>query len=188
MVNGVLYMVTGLGLVAALDPATGETRWVYDPQGYKAGKHPQAGFIRRGFGYWTDGNVERLLVGTEDAYLISVDARTGKPDVGFGERGKVDLTVGIHHAIRAKNYTSRRPLIAGNVVVVGSSIQDHILNKEEPPGYVHGFDVRTGKRLWTFHTIPTPGEFGSDTWLDDSAEYTGSTNVWGGGVYDPELD
>jgi quinoprotein glucose dehydrogenase len=188
MVNGVLYMVTGLGLVAALDPATGETRWVYDPQGYKTGRHPQVPFVRRGFGYWTDGNLERLLVGTEDAYLISVDARTGKPDVGFGDRGKVDLTVGIRHAIRATNFTSRRPLIAGNVVVVGSSIQDHVLNKEEPPGYVHGFDVRTGKRLWTFHTIPTPGEFGYETWLEDSAEYTGSANVWGGGVYDPELD
>ena len=188
MVNGVVYMVTGLGLVAALDPATGETRWVYDPQGYKAGKHPQASFVRRGLAYWTDGTLERLLVGTEDAYLVSVDARTGRPDLAFGDRGKADLTVGIRDAVRAANFTSRRPLIAGNVVVVGSSIQDHVLKKEEPPGFVHAFDVRTGKRLWTFHTIPRAGEFGYDTWQENSAEYTGSTNVWGGGVYDPELD
>lgn len=188
MVNGVVYMVTGLGLVAALDPATGETRWVYDPQGYKAGKHPQASFVRRGLAFWTDGAQERLLVGTEDAYLVSVDARTGKPDPRFGNGGKVDLTVGIRDAVRALNFTSRRPIVAGNVVVVGSSIQDHVLRKEEPPGYVHAFDVRTGKRVWTFHTVPRAGEFGYDTWLEDAAEYTGSTNVWGGGVYDPELD
>ncbi len=188
MVNGVVYMVTGLGLVAALDPATGETRWVYDPQGYKSGKHSQASFVRRGLAYWTDGARDRLLVGTEDAYLVSVDARTGKPDSGFGDGGKVDLTVGIPSVVRATNFTSRVPLVAGNVVVVGSSIQDNVLNKEEPPGYLHGFDVRTGKRLWTFHTIPRPGEFGYDTWQENSAEYTGSANIWAGGVYDPELD
>jgi len=188
MVNGVVYMSTGLGLIAALDPATGETRWVYDPQGYKAGKHTQASFVRRGLAYWTDGAAERVFIGTEDAYMVSVDARTGQPDLRFGERGRVDLTVGIRDAVRATNFTARRPLVAGNVVLAGSSIQDQVLRKEEPPGYVHGFDVRTGKRLWTFHTVPRPGEAGYDTWLDNSAEYTGSTNVWGGGVYDPELD
>jgi quinoprotein glucose dehydrogenase len=188
MVNGVVYMVTGLGLVAALDPATGQQRWVYDPQGYKAGKHPQAAFVRRGLAYWTDGSQERLLAGTEDAYLVSIDARTGLPDPRFGDRGKADLTVGIRDAIRAENFTSRRPLVAGNVVIVGSSIQDHVMRKEEPPGYVNAFDVRTGKRIWTFHTVPRAGEVGYDTWQDDAAEYTGSTNVWGGSVYDPELD
>jgi quinoprotein glucose dehydrogenase len=188
MVNGVVYAVTGLGLIAALDPATGAARWVYDPQGYKAGRHPQAAFVRRGLAYWTDGTRERLLAGTEDAYLISVDARTGMPDLAFGEQGRADLTVGIRDAVRAANLTSRRPLVAGDVVVVGSSIQDQVTQKEAPPGYVHAFDVRTGKRLWTFHTVPRPGEFGHDSWLENSAEYTGSTNVWGGGVYDPELD
>ena len=91
----------------------------------------------------------------------------GKPDPAFGDGGKVDLTVGIRDAVRAMNFTARRPLVAGNVVVVGSSIQDQVLKKEEPPGYVHGFDVRTGKRVWTFHTIPRAGEFGYDTWLDE---------------------
>ena len=188
MVNGTLYTVTGLGLVAALDPGTGETRWVHDPVSYKAGVPNNGGFLQRGFGYWTNGTVERLLVGTPDAYLISVDARTGKPDLTFGTRGKADLTVGIRDAIRAVNYTARRPLVAGNVVVVGSSILDHVFQKEEPPGYVHGFDARTGKLLWTFYTIPRPGELGYDTWLDNSAEYSGSTNVWAGGIWDSELD
>ncbi|PYR52850.1 MAG: pyrroloquinoline quinone-dependent dehydrogenase [Acidobacteria bacterium] len=188
MVNGTLYTVSGLGLVAALDPGSGATQWVYDPESYHAGVPNNGGFLQRGFAYWADGSRERLLVGTADAYLLSVDARTGKPDLGFGTRGKADLTIGIRDAVRAVNYTARRPLVAGNVVVVGSSILDYVFKKEEPPGYVHGFDVRTGKLLWTFNTIPRPGELGYDTWLDNSAEYSGSTNVWAGGIYDPELD
>ena len=84
MINGVLYTVTGLGLVAALDPATGDTRWVYDPESYKAGIPNNGGFLQRGLAYWTDGSTERLFVGTADAYLLSIDARTGKPDSAFG--------------------------------------------------------------------------------------------------------
>jgi len=188
MVNGVLYTVTGLGFVAALDPATGTTRWVYDPESYKAGRPNNVGFVQRGLAYWTDGSRERLFVGTADAFLLSIDARTGKPDLAFGDRGKADLTVGIRDAVRATNFTARRPLVAGEVVVVGNSIADYVMDKEAPPGYVHAFDVRTGKLRWTFHTIPRPGEFGNDTWLDNSAEYSGSTNVWSSGAYDPELD
>ena len=77
MVNGTVYTVTGLGLIAALDPATGKTRWVYDPKSYEGGRSGAVGFIQRGVGYWTDGTDERVLVGTIDAYLVSVDARTG---------------------------------------------------------------------------------------------------------------
>jgi quinoprotein glucose dehydrogenase len=188
MINGVLYTVTGLGLVAALDPATAETRWVYDPEGYKAGIPNNGGFLQRGLGYWTDGTAERLFVGTADAYLVSIDARTGKPDTAFGTRGRVDLTVGVPDAVRALNFTARRPLIAGNVVVVGNSITDHVYERRAPPGIVHAFDVRTGKRLWSFNPIPRAGEFGAETWLDHSSEYTGSANVWSSGIYDPELD
>lgn len=188
VVNGTLYTVTGLGVVAALDPGTGETRWTHNPESYKAGVPNNGGFLQRGLAYWTDGTAERLLIGTADAYLLSVDARTGKPDPTFGVGGKVDLTIGIRDAVRAANYTARRPLVAGNVVVVGSSIADHVFNREAPPGFVHAFDVRTGKRVWTFNTIPKPGEFGYDTWSGNSAEYSGSTNVWSSGVHDPELD
>ena len=181
MVNGVLYTVTGLGLVAALDPGTGQTRWVYDPESYKAGRPNNGGFISRSFGYWTDGTSERLLVGTHDAYLLSIDARTGKPDPAFGTDG-TRRSDDRHPRRAAVDRISRRALrsIAGDVVVVGSSIADAARNKETPPGYVQAFDVRTGKLLWTFHTIPRAGEFGYDTWLDDSAEYSGNTNVWGG--------
>jgi quinoprotein glucose dehydrogenase len=188
MINGVLYTVTGLGVVAALDPSTGETRWTYDPVSYKAGIPNNGGFLQRGLGYWTDGTAERLFVGTADAYLVSIDARTGKPDAAFGSSGRVDLTVGVPDAIRALNFTARRPLIAGNVVVVGNSITDHVFDRRAPPGIVHAFDVRSGKRLWSFNPIPRAGEFGADTWLEHSSEYSGSANVWSSGIYDEELD
>src|ERR1700676_505418 len=145
MVNGTVYTVTPLGMVAALDPATGQTRWLYDPEVYKAGKPANSGFIHRGLAYWTDGTVERLLHGTNDAYLISIDARTGKPDPAFGVGGRVDLTAGIRGAIRATNFSARRPMMAGDVVVVGNAIQDAARTKQMPPGYVRAFDVRTGK-------------------------------------------
>ncbi len=188
MINGLIYTVTGLGLVAALDPATGETRWVYDPESYKAGIPNNGGFLQRGLGYWTDGRAERLFVGTADAYLLSIDARTGKPDPAFGTGGRVDLTVGVPDAIRALNFTARRPLIAGDVVVVGNSITDHVFDRRAPPGIVHAFDARTGKRVWSFNPIPRAGEFGAETWLEHSSEYSGSANVWSSGIYDPELD
>ena len=190
MVNGVLYTVTGLGLIAALDPATGQTRWVYDPESYKSGGGRPAGvgFTVRGLAYWTDGEAARLLHATSDAYLISVDAETGKPDVAFGDGGKVDLTAGIRDAKRTVNFVGRTPTLAGNIVVAGNLIDSQAPNKEMPPGDVKAFDVRTGKLLWTFHMVPGPGEVGHDTWLEGSAEYSGNANVWAGITYDPELD
>ena len=189
MVNGTLYTITGLGLIAALDPATGETRWVYDPKGYEVGGSGSVYFVQRGVAYWTDGTVERVLAGTNDAHLVSVDARTGKPDLAFGSQGKVDLLLDIPGGNRAaKQVAARRPLIAGNVVVMGSSINDNVLNRRMPPGYVQAYDVRTGKSLWTFHTVPRPDELGFDTWEGGSAEYSGNSNVWAGMAYDPELD
>jgi quinoprotein glucose dehydrogenase len=177
MIGGVLYTVTPLGMVAALDPATGQTRWVYDPEVYKAGKSGNSGFIHRGLAYWTDGTNGRILHGTNDAYLISIDIRTGKPDPAFGKAGRIDLIDVIPRAVRSTNFMGRRPLIAGDIVIVGNAILDPTRTKEMPPGYVQAFDVRTGKRRWDFHTVPKPGEFGYDTWLDGSAEYSGNTNV-----------
>jgi quinoprotein glucose dehydrogenase len=188
MTNGTLYTVTGLGLVAALDPDTGRTRWVYDPESYKSGTPNNVGFIQRGLAYWSDGTRERVLLGTGDAYLISIDARTGKPDPAFGSAGKVDLITNVPGAVRAANFAARRPLIAGNVAIVGNSIADTIPNQQMPPGDVKAFDIRSGALLWTFHTVPRRGEFGYDTWLNEAAERNGSTNVWAGMSYDPDLD
>jgi len=189
MANGVLYTVTGLGLIVALDPGTGQAKWIHDTEGHKPGKPNNGGFISRNFGYWTDGRIERILVGTHDGYLVSVDAKTGQPDPAFGTGGRVDITTGIRDVQRSINHSARGPTIAGDIAIVGSSISDGARNtRQMPPGYVKAFDVRTGKELWTFHTVPRAGEFGYDTWLNNSAEYNGNTNVWAPVAYDPELD
>ena len=113
-----LYTFTGLGVFAAIDPGTGETLWQFDPETWKAGRPTNLGFLHRGLAYWTDGKVERLLAGTHDAYLISVDAKTGKPDTAFGTDGRVDLTERLAYVQRVRNYTiSSAPVVVRNVVV-----------------------------------------------------------------------
>ena len=188
MVKGVVYTVTPLGMVAALDAGSGQQKWLFDPEVYKDGKPGNSGFIHRGLTYWTDGKAERILHGTNNAYVYSIDPKSGTPDPAFGTNGRVDLTEGIPRAVRTTVLAGRRPVIAGNVAIVGNAILDPTRTKEMPPGYVQAFDVRTGKRLWTFHTVPKPGEVGHDTWAGDSAEYSGNSNVWAGMAYDPDLD
>ena len=189
MANGTLFTVTGLGLVAALDAGTGQQKWIFDPQSYKPGRPNNGGFLSRNFGYYTDGTIERVLVGTHDGYLISLDAKTGKPDPAFGINGRQDGVGGIRDVQRSTNLSLRGPIIAGTIAIVGSSISDGMRDpKLSPPGDVKAFDVRTGKPLWTFHTVPRAGEVGYDTWLNGSAEYNGNNNVWAPMAYDPELD
>jgi quinoprotein glucose dehydrogenase len=187
-VKGTLYTVTPLGLVAAIDPGTGTTRWVYDPESYKTGRPTNVGFTNRGLAFWSDGTADRLMVATPDAYLLSIDTATGKPDPAFGVNGKADAIQGIPKATRATNLSGRRPLVAGDVVVVGSTVSDGAANMDtNPPGYVNAFDARTGRLVWTFHTVPKKGERGYESWLEGSADYSGNANVWGGMAYDAEL-
>jgi quinoprotein glucose dehydrogenase len=191
LIDGTLYTVTSLGIIAALDPGTGQTRWVYDPQSYKGfeGRPANGIYTNRGMGFWTDGRASRLFIGTVDAYLLSIDPSTGKPDPAFGQNGRVDLVEYIRNAVRGRNFTARRPTVAGDVVIVGSNQADSSVRTDSaPPGYLQAFDARTGKRLWTFHTVPRAGEFGYDTWLDGSAEYSGNANIWAGMTYDRDLD
>jgi quinoprotein glucose dehydrogenase len=177
--NGVMYTFTGLGVIAAVNPGTGHTIWQFDPETYKAGRPTNLGFLHRGLAYWTDGTIERLLAGTHDAYLISVDAKTGRLDTSFGTGGRVDLTERLAFAERVRNYTvTSAPVVVRNVVIAGAGISDGPQNKEAVRGDVSGFDIRTGKRLWTFRSIPQAGEFGNDSWEGNAAEYTGNTNVW----------
>jgi quinoprotein glucose dehydrogenase len=179
MVGGVLYTTTALGIYAAIDPGTGRTLWQYDPGIWKLGRPPNLGFTHRGTAYWADGRTRRLISGTHEADLVSIDAETGKPDPNFGTGGRVDVSEGLPYAQRMRNYAiNSTPVVVRDVVIAGSNIQDLPQNKEQPRGDIFGFDVRTGKKLWTFHSIPRPGEFGHDTWEGGSAEYTGGTNVW----------
>ena len=130
----------------------------------------------------------RLFIGTVDARLLSIDVETGRPDEAFGDGGHVDLTRGVRQALRGTNFVARRPLVAGEVVIVGTAQSDGARRTDSaPPGDVQAFDVRTGRPRWTFHTVPTRDELGYDTWQDGSAEYGGNTNVWAGMTYDPDL-
>ncbi len=179
MVNGVLYTSTSFSQAVAIDAASGKTKWVHDPQTWKAGRPTNLGFVHRGLAYWSDGKDERLFLGTGDAYLLALDARTGKPCPDFGDKGRIDLTVGLRRKVERKQYAvTSPPLICRDVVIVGSSINDMPGVKEMPPGDVRGFDPRSGKLLWTFHTVAQKDEPGVETWQGDSWKYTGNTNVW----------
>jgi quinoprotein glucose dehydrogenase len=179
MVGGTLYASTSLCQIAAINAQTGKTVWVFDPQSYKVGRPTNLGFVQRGVAYWTDGLGERIFVASHDANLWAIDAKTGKPVKDFGDEGKVDLTAAIPLAERSRNYTvTSPPVICRNVVIVGSSISDGPQYKEMPRGDVQAFDVRSGKPAWIFHAVPQAGEFGTDTWQNESWKYTGNTNVW----------
>lgn len=184
MIGGALYTSTNLSQVAAIDVTTGKTLWAYNPEGY--------GHVHRGVAYWEDTRGgrrdRRLFIGTGDARLIAIDAGTGKPLRSFGTEGKVDLTLGLRRPVDRKLvYVSSPPVVCGDVVVVGGSVDDFQDRREMPPGDVRGFDARTGKCLWTFHTVPQEGEAGNETWEDGSWKYTGNTNVWTCMSADPDL-
>lgn len=184
LIHGVLYTSTNLNQVAAIDPETGRTLWSYDPGAY--------GGVHRGLAYWEgrgkDGKPDqRLLLATRDSYLIALDRTTGKPIPTFGKEGRVDLTVGLRNADRTLMNQTSPPIVVRDVIVVGGAVDDFQDHKEMPAGDVRGYDVRTGKHLWTFHTIPQAGEYGNETWKNGSWRYTGNTNVWTFMSADPEL-
>ncbi len=180
MIAGVLYTSTSLSQVAAIEASTGKTLWFFDPQIYAAGVTPfNIGIVHRGVAYWSNGQDSRILIGTGDDYLIALDAKTGKPISSFGKKGRVDLTLGLGRPIDRKLYRmTSPPIICRNTVIIGSAISDIPVLKRMPPGGVRGFDVRTGKLRWTFHTVPQGHEYGVNTWGHGSWKTFGSANVW----------
>jgi quinoprotein glucose dehydrogenase len=179
MIAGRLYTSTSLSQVAAINAETGQTIWTFNTDAYKAGRPTNLGFVHRGVTYWTDGAQERVYIATADAYLWAIDAKTGKAVAEFGDGGKVNLAKAIPLAVNSRNYAvTSPPVICRDVVMVGSSIGDGPVVKEQPRGDIQAFDVRTGKPLWIFHTVPQAGEFGNETWENESWKYTGNTNVW----------
>ena len=187
-VDGVLYCSTNYSQLAAIDPATGKTLWVFDPESYKAGRPGNYGYSHRGIEHWTDGKESRIVLTTGDRRLISVDAKTGKVDRKFGKKGSVDLAADIPRAERIGSYTNYAPtIVCRDTIVVGSIVADRVTLKEAPAGHVRGYDVRTGERKWIFHSVPQEGEYGNETWEDDSWKYSGHTNVWSSMSADEEL-
>lgn len=146
----------------------------------------------RGLAYWTDGKEERILYVTPGYRLVALNAKTGMRVPTFGEDGIVDLKQNNDQQIDPMSGEiglHATPTVAGDVVVVGAAHRSGGVpsGRTNVKGYIRGFDVRTGKRLWIFHTIPQPGEFGNETWLKDSWAYTGNTGAWGQISIDPEL-
>ena len=179
MVNGVLYVSTSLSQVAAIDAATGTIQWIYDPETWKNGTPSNNGFVHRGVAYWADGDDRRILFGTGDGYLICLNAQTGRPISTFGQQGRIDLTQGLGRPVdRRLCGVSSPPIVCRDVIVMGSKVHDFPLAQEMPPGGVRGFDVRTGKQQWIFRSIPSEGEFGSETWHEGSWKTTGGANAW----------
>lgn len=179
VVKGVAYVSTGMSQVAAIDVATGETLWVHDPRSYERGMVTHSMFQHRGVEYWTDGVQERIFISTGGRQLVSIDARTGRPDPTFNDGNWVDLWKGLGREINQRNIGDNKPpIIVGDTAIVGSIIMDFPQTKENPPGFVRGYDVRTGAMKWIFHSIPQAGEYGVETWENDSWTYTGNTNVW----------
>ena len=197
--DGVLYVSTPLGHIAALDAKTGEEKWVFNTYTWEHGRPANNGFNHRGVTYWEkttpNGKEPRIIMSTANAFLWSIDAVTGEPDPTFGSNGKVDLTLGLGRAInRSMIAHSAAVPIVGDTVVLGSVVYDQPMFDDVPakltdlpPGHVRGFDLNTGEQKWIFHTIPQEGEFGNDTWEDDSWKVTGATNIWTMLSVDPEL-
>ena len=199
MVGGRLFINMPTSQAASIDAATGETLWVYNPKTYEEGTTTMtARWNQRGVAYWSDGperEDERILFGTGNGYLICVDAKTGRPCSDFGEDGWIDLTEGLPRADRSDRdwlnallYSVQSPpLVVGDTIVTPSSISSYNITREAPPGWMRGFDVRTGSMKWMFHTIPQGDEFGNDTWEGDSWRVTGKVGVWSFMSADPEL-
>ncbi len=193
MVNGVVYTTAGSRrAVAALDAGTGELLWTYSLHEGARGEAAPRRLSGRGLAYWSDGSDERILYVTPGYRLIALAARTGRPVPGFGQDGIVDLKLNNDQDIdpvTGEVGLHATPTVAGDVVIVGAAFRTggNPRSRRNTKGYVRGFDVRTGERLWIFHTIPQPGEFGRETWLNDSAVYTGNTGVWAQISVDEEL-
>ena len=196
MVGGVLYTSAGWRRnVAAIDGATGETLWMYRlDEGERGDVAPVRASSGRGVAYWTDGQDDARIIHVTRGYrLVSLDAATGLPVPTFGEQGVVDLFQGINDGtdrpqVEPGQIGLNSPaLVVGDVIVVGAALRATAPAPEFTAGFVRGFDARTGEQLWIFHTIPQPGEFGNDTWENDSWRYSGNTGVWAPMSADPEL-
>ena len=194
MVGGVLYLTAGTRrAVVALDAATGELLWMHSINEGKRGEAAPRQLSGRGLAYWSDGQDARIVYVTPGYQMVALDARTGHRIPAFGAGGIVDLKrdndqtiddlsgeIGLHAA----------PIIAKNIIVVGAA---HIEGSaprhyKAAIGNVRAYDVRTGKRLWIFHTVPRPGEFGHESWLEDSWMNAGNTGVWAQMSVDEELN
>ena len=179
MVGDTLFFSTPYARVVAMNAATGQPYWSYDPGGAQAGQPSNGtGFVHRGVATWSDGHERRVFINSR-WNLVALDAATGRPVRSFGDTGVVDLTAQLRRPVNKLHYTNTSPpVVYKNLVIVGNGVGDRLVYTNDPPGDVQAFDVRTGKRVWTFHTIPDSSEYGNNSWENGSWRTTGHTNVW----------
>lgn len=192
VVDGRLIFTTPFNRVIALDPETGDELWTFDP-GIDRSRIYVNLMINRGVAYWRSGEAtgvcaRRVFLATLSMQLWALDATTGRPCESFGNAGRVDLLQGLDPVVdpTEANMTSPATLV-GDVVVVGSAFADEV-RRRAPPGDVRGFDARSGRQIWTFHTIPAAGEPGAETWPGNPREDSGAANVWTTMTADAERD
>ena len=169
VVRGVVYGRGPNATLVALDAATGKEIWISDSV---------PGFTSRGVNYWEskDGKDRRLIFSANN-FLQEIDAQTGRIIPEFGDGGRVDLRVGLDRDPSTINQQSRIPgRVFENLIILGSATNQEY---DSAPGDIRAFDVRTGALVWTFHTVPRPGEFGYDTWPEDAWKTVGGANNWG---------
>jgi quinoprotein glucose dehydrogenase len=182
MVGGVLYTTAGRRRdVAAIDAATGETLWIYRmDEGERGTKAPLRAASGRGVAYWSDGREGRILHVTQGYHLVALDARTGQPVPAFGKNGVVDLFEELDRpgvpqpGVIGWNSPA---IVVRDTIVIGAAFGNDSL-QDRTIGHVRGYDVRTGKRRWIFHTVPRRDEFGSETWENGSLETAGNVGAW----------
>ena len=199
MVGGRIFINMPTSITAAVDAESGDTLWVLNPKSYEEGTTTMtARWNQRGVAYWANGperTDERVLFGTGNGYLLCVDAKTGRPCLDFGVNGRRDLMADIPRAQRDERdwlnallYSVQSPpIVFGDTVVTPMSLSSYNNRKETPPGWMRGFDIKSGETRWTFHTIPQGDEFGNDTWGGDSWRETGKVGVWTMMSIDSEL-
>lgn len=194
MVDGVLYFTAGSHRNAvAVRADTGELLWMHRLEEGKRAELSSRRMSGRGVGYWTDGKGDARIFYVSSGYqLVGLHAKTGQPLSDFGKNGVVDLRLENDQQLDLETADvswNGAPIVAKNVIIVGAAHRAGSAprSKENPKGHIRGYDAKSGKRLWIFHTIPRPGEFGNETWLNDSWSYTGHTGMWTQLTVDEEL-
>ncbi|MGZ8518424.1 MAG: outer membrane protein assembly factor BamB family protein, partial [Chitinophagaceae bacterium] len=181
MVKGILYGTSAKMKLFAIDASTGKQKWVFNPFD-SLGPNKRLFFIlnnSRGVRYWTDGKEDARIYYTAGSYLFAINALTGMPVSSFGMDGKIDLHEGLGRDVSSLFITATSPpVIYDDVLIMGSRVDE---GPNAAPGHIRGYDVRTGKQRWIFHTIPQPGEEGYETWEQpDAYKYSGGANAWSG--------
>ncbi len=179
VISDTMYVSTPYAAVAALDARNGRELWKYDPEVWRLGQPSNGtGFVHRGVATWASAHERRIFINARWK-LVALDAATGKPIPTFGVNGEVDMTAQLRRRVNRAHYTNTSPpVVFGDLVIVGNGVGDRLRYRNDPPGDVQAFDVHTGRRVWSFHTVPDSGEFGWKTWENGSYAYMGHTNVW----------